>query len=184
MLDYLLVIPARYQSTRLPGKPLIDICGEPMLVRTYNCCRKAGIPKSKIIVATDDNRIIKLCNQRDIQVLLTSQNCLTGTDRVKEVSDIFKAKTYINVQGDEPLFNHYDLLLLLKESKKNPELIINGENGFLYDPNDFDSLVSILEFLLSSPQEFWGLSQRTQKQQLPKQFHAETMINSFLKIID
>jgi glycosyltransferase involved in cell wall biosynthesis len=65
-----------------------------------------------------------------------------------------------------------------------PELIINGENGFLYDPNDFDSLISILEFLLVSPQELWSLNQRTQKRKLPKQFHAETMLNSFLKIID
>ena len=98
MKDYLLVIPARFQSKRLPGKPLIDICGLPMIIRTYFQCRKV-VQKSKIIIATDDKRIQKVCDQYNVKSILTSKSCLTGTDRIAEVANKIKAKFYINVQG-------------------------------------------------------------------------------------
>ena len=125
MKDYLLVIPARFQSKRLPGKPLIDICGLPMIIRTYFQCRKV-VQKSKIIIATDDKRIQKVCDQYNVKSILTSKSCLTGTDRIAEVANKIKAKFYINVQGDEPICNHHDLKLLIREAKKNPKIVING----------------------------------------------------------
>ena len=82
---FLIVIPARYNSSRFPGKPLIKILGVPMLLRTYNQCLKVA-PKEKIIVATDDKRILKLCSDNKVNCLMTSKNCLTGTDRIAEVS--------------------------------------------------------------------------------------------------
>ncbi len=123
--DYLIIIPARYKSKRLPGKPLIKILGVPMLVRTYNQCRKV-VDKKKIIVATDDKRICHLCKKYKIKYILTSKKCLTGTDRVAEVSKKIKAKIYINVQGDEPICNPKDLKKLIFCANKYPNEIING----------------------------------------------------------
>lgn len=124
-MDYLVIIPARYKSSRLKGKPLIDLNGVPMIIRTYRQCLKA-VPANMIYVATDSDLIKKVCTEEGAQVIMTSPNCLTGTDRVAEVSKKIQANTYINVQGDEPVFNPEDLKLLLNEIKKYPKEIITG----------------------------------------------------------
>ena len=124
-MSYIVVIPARYKSSRLEGKPLINIKGIPMIIRTYRQCLKATSSKN-IYIATDNNLIRKECLKEGAQVIMTSSKCLTGTDRVAEVSKKIKVKTYINVQGDEPLFNPNDLKLLIKEIKKYPNDIITG----------------------------------------------------------
>ena len=125
MLNFLIVIPARFKSSRLPGKPLIKLNDIPMLIRTYNQCLKCA-PKKKIIVATDDQRIVNLCNNNKIPVIITSKNCLTGTDRVAQVAKKIRAKVYLNVQGDEPLFHTKDLKKLMFYAQKYPNEIING----------------------------------------------------------
>ena len=124
-MKYLIVIPARYKSERLPGKPLADIGGLPMIVRTYNQCKKV-VSKDKIIVATDNLKIKKVCEKYKIKTIMTSTKCLTGTDRVAEVSKKINCNFYINVQGDEPFFNPLDLKKLIDEAKKNPNRIFNG----------------------------------------------------------
>ena len=124
-MNYYLVIPARYSSKRFPGKPLVNICGIPMIIRTFNQYKKV-VPISKILVATDDKRIRRVCEENKIKVVMTSKNCLTGTDRIAEVSKKFKANFYLNVQGDEPLCNPSDLKKLLRFAIKNPNKIING----------------------------------------------------------
>ena len=124
-MNYYLIIPARYNSKRLPGKPLLDICGIPMIIRTYRQCAKV-VQKSKILVATDDERIKNVCQKENIKVIMTSRNCLTGTDRIAEVAKKFKAKFYLNVQGDEPICNTSDIRKLLRFAKKSPNKIING----------------------------------------------------------
>jgi len=124
-MRYYLIIPARYNSKRFPGKPLVDICGTPMIIRTYNQCKKV-VPESKILIATDDLRIKKVCEKKHINVIMTSKKCLTGTDSIAEVAKKFKADFYLNVQGDEPLCNPADIKKLLKAAKKNPKTIING----------------------------------------------------------
>ena len=125
MKDFLLVIPARYKSKRLPGKSLLDIKGLPMIIRTFNQCNKA-VPRSKILVATDDKRIQKLCKENNINTLMTSKKCLTGTDRIAEVAKKIKKDFYINVQGDEPICNPSDIKKLISKAKKFPNDIING----------------------------------------------------------
>jgi|TARA_B100001093_G_C26830235_1_gene1015799 3-deoxy-manno-octulosonate cytidylyltransferase (CMP-KDO synthetase) len=125
MIDYLIIIPARYSSKRLPGKPLIDIKGIPMIIRTYNQCKKA-VSASKIIVATDDKRIQKICFKNGINSIMTSKKCLTGTDRIAEVARKIKKSFYINVQGDEPICNPRDIKNIVNFAKKNPNLIVNG----------------------------------------------------------
>jgi len=124
-MKYLVVIPARYQSKRLPGKPLAKIGGLPMIVRTYNQCIKV-VSKDKVIIATDSFKIKKVCDEYKIKSLITSSKCLTGTDRVAEVAKKIKCSFYINVQGDEPFFNPNDLKMLINEARKKPNEIING----------------------------------------------------------
>ena len=96
------VIPARYQSSRFPGKPLADLCGKPMIWWVYQQCRKVE-EFDKVYVATDDWRIMDACTSLKMDVLLTSGKHPTGTDRVGEVAGKTAADLYVNIQGDEPL---------------------------------------------------------------------------------
>ena len=97
------VIPARYSSTRLPGKPLKDICGKPMICRVYE---RASLAKSvtEVIVATDDERILDAVEKNFGRAIMTRADHKTGTDRLAEVAEKFSdAEVIVNVQGDEPL---------------------------------------------------------------------------------
>lgn len=98
------VIPARYKSSRFEGKPLVKINGIPMLKRTYMQAEKSSELDS-LVVATDDSRIVDYCKCEGIPVVLTSEQCLTGTDRVAEVSRVLDYDFYINIQGDEPVID-------------------------------------------------------------------------------
>lgn len=99
------VIPARYSSTRLPGKPLKDICGVPMICRVYD---RAKLAKniSEVIVATDDERILDAVEKHSGKAVMTRADHKTGTDRLAEVAEKFSdADLIVNVQGDEPLID-------------------------------------------------------------------------------
>lgn len=124
-LPYIIVIPARMQSTRLPKKPLIDLEGKSMIQRTYEQCIKA-VPAKLVYVATDSEEIKQHCEQLNIQVVMTAEDCLTGTDRVAEVANTIDAEYYVNVQGDEPLFNPDDITKTVALLEKHPGEIING----------------------------------------------------------
>ena len=123
--DFIIVIPARYNSSRLPGKPLIKIAGIPMIVRTYLQCIKV-VNQKIVYVATDNVKIKKICEENQINVIMTNKNCLTGTDRIAEVAKKIKKKFYINIQGDEPICNIADIKKILLEAIKFPNEIING----------------------------------------------------------
>lgn len=137
-MDYVVVIPARYESARLPGKPLIDLKGKSLLQRTYEQCIKA-VPDSKVYVATDDLRIQKHCIDLSIQVIMTSSKCLTGTDRVAEFAEQVNADVYINVQGDEPLMNPHDIQEVINAAQKFPNEVINGYAPIVHE-EDYTSL--------------------------------------------
>jgi len=100
----LVVIPARYASSRFPGKALADLGGKTVLRRCYEQVRQVVEPE-RIIVATDDDRIVDECSQHNMLVEMTSPDCLTGTDRVAEVARRIQADWYVNVQGDEPFLD-------------------------------------------------------------------------------
>ena len=121
--DFILIIPARLESTRLPKKLLINIEGLSIIQRTYNCALKAVKDNKKIIIATDSELIKNHCKEFGANVLKTSKDCLTGTDRVAEVSERIEANQYINLQGDEPIFPTEDLNLFINEAIKKPEEI-------------------------------------------------------------
>ncbi|MBF0453248.1 MAG: 3-deoxy-manno-octulosonate cytidylyltransferase [Magnetococcales bacterium] len=99
----LVIIPARYASTRLPGKPLISLAGKPMIQHVYERASLAEV--SRVIVATDDNRIARAVTDFGGEVILTRADHLSGTDRVAEAARQTDADLIINVQGDEPLLN-------------------------------------------------------------------------------
>ncbi len=96
------VIPARYNSSRLPGKPLVDICGKPMIWWVYNQAKKLK-NLSEVIVATDDKRICDVCEKLNIKYLLTSDEHRTHIERLHEVSKKIDADLYLCICGDEPL---------------------------------------------------------------------------------
>ena len=103
------IIPARYSSTRLPGKPMCLISGKEMIVRTYESAKKWN-KWNLLYVATDDKRIEKCCEKNNIPVIMTREDHSDCLDRCAEVSNILKDKgiiadRYIIIQGDEPLFN-------------------------------------------------------------------------------
>jgi 3-deoxy-manno-octulosonate cytidylyltransferase (CMP-KDO synthetase) len=96
------VIPARHASTRFPGKPLALIAGKPMVRWVYEAARRV-LPR--VIVATDDKRILDFIRGLGGEAMMTSESCRSGTDRVAEVARRVRAKVYLNIQGDEPLMS-------------------------------------------------------------------------------
>ena len=106
------VIPARYQSTRFPGKPLADICGKPMIWWVYNQVKKVE-NLSEVYVATDDERIKTECEKYDIKVVMTKDTHKTHLDRLAEFVQIIDADFYININGDEPLIDPKNIAKLV-----------------------------------------------------------------------
>ena len=108
------IIPARYHSTRLPGKPLADIAGKPMIQRVYEQAKQAKAP-FKVLVATDHEDIAAVVRNFGGEVILTSPNHPTGTDRLAEVAkNLPDAEIIINIQGDEPQIDPHIIDLLAK----------------------------------------------------------------------
>jgi 3-deoxy-manno-octulosonate cytidylyltransferase (CMP-KDO synthetase) len=103
-MKFTVVIPARYASSRFPGKPLADLSGKPMVIRVAEQARKSGA--SEVIVATDDTRIAEAVDARGYDVVMTRADHASGTDRLAEVAALrrFRPRSIVvNVQGDEPL---------------------------------------------------------------------------------
>lgn len=98
------VIPARYGSTRFPGKPLADISGKPMVQHVYERASQATLVDD-VFVATDDRRIQEAVESFHGKVVLTSKECRSGTDRMAEAARNLSSDVFINVQGDEPLIS-------------------------------------------------------------------------------
>nr|WP_113867719.1 3-deoxy-manno-octulosonate cytidylyltransferase [Brenneria salicis]NMN92141.1 3-deoxy-manno-octulosonate cytidylyltransferase (CMP-KDO synthetase) [Brenneria salicis ATCC 15712 = DSM 30166]RBP61131.1 3-deoxy-manno-octulosonate cytidylyltransferase (CMP-KDO synthetase) [Brenneria salicis ATCC 15712 = DSM 30166]RLM28715.1 3-deoxy-manno-octulosonate cytidylyltransferase [Brenneria salicis ATCC 15712 = DSM 30166] len=137
-MNYAVVIPARYKSTRLPGKPLIALHGVPMIKRVWlRCCE--AVAGEKIYIATDDKRIFDFCLTFTDNVIMTSGECKTGTDRVYEASEkIGDLDFVINVQGDEPIINPADIKAIIDECLRNPNVIVNGMAP-IKDPLEYES---------------------------------------------
>lgn len=98
------VIPARYGSTRLPGKPLLDIAGKPMIAHV--CERALEAEAEQVVVATDDQRIFDAVEKLGLQVVMTDPNHQSGTERIAQVAEIMNWRdddVIVNLQGDEPL---------------------------------------------------------------------------------
>lgn len=119
------VIPARYKSSRFEGKPLADINGMPMIWWVYQQACKVSL-FDKVMVATDDIRIEKVCIELQINVIMTSPNHASGTDRVGEVSNIIKADIVVNIQGDEPMIEPENIQKAIQPLLDNPDLLVTN----------------------------------------------------------
>ena len=113
------VIPARYKSSRFPGKPLVDICGKPMIWWVYQEAKKVE-EFSEVYVATDDDRIFNACKSFGMQVIMTDENHPTGTDRVAEVAQKIPADLYVVIMGDEPMISSAEEKFLIMQAKNFP----------------------------------------------------------------
>lgn len=120
------VIPARLASSRLPEKPLADIAGKPMVVRTWERTVAAAGDPEAVWVATDHERIAEACRAVGAQVVMTPETCLTGTDRLAAAAAAIDAAVYINVQGDEPLMPEEDIRRVAEAALAAPGQIVNG----------------------------------------------------------
>ena len=115
-MNVLGVIPARYGSTRLEGKPLIDLCGKPMIQHVYEQAKKL---LEHVVVATDDERIVKVVQDFGGDVVMTSKDHNTGTNRCLEAYRVFSKRksldfdVIVNIQGDEPLLDPEQIRLLI-----------------------------------------------------------------------
>lgn len=98
------VIPARYQSSRFPGKPLADICGKPMIWWVYNQVSQVK-EFSEIYVATDDERIVACCEEYGMKYVMTRKDTPNHIHRIWEVTEMIEADYYISINGDEPLIS-------------------------------------------------------------------------------
>lgn len=129
------VIPARYQSSRFPGKPLADICGKPMIWWVYQQCMKVD-DFDEVYVATDDDKIFSACTELGVKVIMTSDTHRTGTDRIGEVARKIPADLIVNIQGDEPLLEPATIKAAIEPFYHNPDLQISNLMAKITDPID------------------------------------------------
>tara|TARA_B100000780_G_scaffold128730_1_gene90260 strand:- start:1760 stop:2497 length:738 start_codon:yes stop_codon:yes gene_type:complete len=119
------IIPARYNSSRFPGKPLIKLLNQPMIIWVANIASIA-VGKENVFIATDDKRIAEEVNNSGFKSIMTSSNHLTGTDRIAEAASMIDYDIYVNVQGDEPLIDPMDIMECIRIKEQKPNSIVNG----------------------------------------------------------
>ena len=125
------LIPARLNSTRLEKKLLKDLCGIPLIVRTYKNIVKTNL-FNEVIVVTDSDEIIDVLVKNDIKFLKSKNEHKTGTDRIAEFSNEFKSDIIVNIQGDEPFINKNDLKKIIE-----------------FFNNDIDNKIDIVSLMIS-----------------------------------
>lgn len=126
------VIPARYQSSRFPGKPLADLFGKPMIWWVYNQVSKVK-EFNQVVVATDDDRIKDVCDKYNIDVVMTKTNHPTHVHRIHEVSEIIQSDYYVVVCGDEPLIS-VDVIKAAIPQVSEDDFYVGGLCRYMNDP--------------------------------------------------
>ncbi|MCR5176183.1 MAG: 3-deoxy-manno-octulosonate cytidylyltransferase [Anaerovibrio sp.] len=138
-MNTLCIIPARYASTRLPGKPLADIAGKPMIVRVYQQAAKAK-RITDVIAAVDDKRVYDAVVNNGGKAMMTAKNHPTGTDRLAEVAAAHpEAELIINVQGDEPLIEPAIIDALARAFDEDPDLQMATVKSPILDKAEIDN---------------------------------------------
>ena len=142
MPAFKVVIPARFASTRLPGKPLLDICGKPMVIRVAEQAAKSGA--GQVIIATDHQPIVAAANEHGFHACMTRADHISGTDRIAEVSSSQgwpDDTIVVNVQGDEPLIPPALISAVARHLHEHPVCAIATachpihEEAFMRNPN-------------------------------------------------
>lgn len=132
------VIPARYQSTRLPGKPLSLICGKPMIWWVYNHTKEVA-EFSEVYIATDNEEICRVCEGFGAQVIMTSPDHDTATERLYELSCRIPADLYVMVNGDEPMIQAEDIRKIIPASFDPSSIYVSNLM------TDFDNPVEVVD---------------------------------------
>jgi 3-deoxy-manno-octulosonate cytidylyltransferase (CMP-KDO synthetase) len=131
--DVIVVIPARYESSRFPGKPLTRIAGKPMIQHVYDRVRQAqGV--SKVLVAADDERILQAVKDFGGEAIPTRRDHRTGTERVAEAALRHPAAIYVNVQGDEPLIDPRTIEGLIDAMQSGDAVDVATASAAITDP--------------------------------------------------
>ena len=177
------IIPARYNSSRYPGKPLVHLLGRPMILWVAELSAIA-VGKSNVYVATEDERIEEVVKQAGFQAMMTSDNLPTGTDRLAEAAQNIAADIYINVQGDEPLVDPQDIIKVRDAKVANMQDVINGFSWISgnEDPNN----VNIPKVITNENDELVYMSRvilpgyKTTKN-APKSYKKQVCIYAFTK---
>jgi 3-deoxy-manno-octulosonate cytidylyltransferase (CMP-KDO synthetase) len=141
------IIPARYKSSRFPGKPLVMLNGKPMILHVAEKAALA-LGADNVVVATDDDRIADVVKQAGYQTIMTADTHPTGTDRLWEVAQKIPAQVYVNLQGDEPLINPQDIIKVANLKTEYPSYVINGMSELA--PHEDPANINIPKVLVNS----------------------------------
>ena len=129
------VIPARYASSRLPGKPLADILGKPMVWWVYQAAKQSPL-LDDLVVATDDERILAVCKEYGMNAVMTRADHDTPTARIQEVSCLIDADLYLQIMGDEPLIDPRAFELILPKELPDDPYYVAGVTNRMEHPAD------------------------------------------------
>ena len=178
-----IIIPARYKSTRFPGKPLTLILGKPMILWVAELCAEV-LPTKCVYIATEDFQIKEVVEKAGFNVVMTSNKCHTGTDRIAEAATQIEADIYINVQGDEPLLNPADILEIIESKKKYPDEVINGYSKI--SDNEDPENVNIPKVVFNENQQMIYMSRSLvpgtkTKEFVPPNYYKQVCIYAFNK---
>ncbi|HTS19378.1 MAG TPA: 3-deoxy-manno-octulosonate cytidylyltransferase [Verrucomicrobiae bacterium] len=132
------VIPARFGAQRFPGKPLAMIAGKPLIQRVYERASRAE-QLDKVIVATEDTRILESVEAFGGDAMLTSPDCATGTDRVAEIARTYDCELVVNIQGDEPLMRPEMIDQLVDGMRSDPQCVMGTLARKLESPANLDN---------------------------------------------
>ena len=130
------IIPARFRSTRLPGKPLAQIGGRPMIQHVYESAARARV-LDRVIVATDDRRIEAAVKKFGGEVMMTSPDHATGTDRLAEVARKIKAELLVNLQGDLPFISAKTIVQAVQPLRRNRDIPMGTVCTAIYDASEW-----------------------------------------------
>ncbi len=170
------VIPARYKSSRFEGKPLCIIKDIPMIKRTYMQAKQSKL-LNNLVVATESDKIKKYCESENIPVIMTSDTCLTGTDRIAEIAQNINADLYVNIQGDEPVIDPKSIDEVVSEYKKYTDDYL-AYNLYKYiDEVDEVTTDTIIKVIVNEKDELMYMSR------LPTPFNKSYIVPKYKKQI-
>lgn len=136
------VIPARYASTRFPGKPLADICGKPMIWWVYEQAKQVK-EFAEIYIATDDERIVKVCEEYGMKVLMTRTDTPNHIHRIWEVTEMVESDYYVSINGDEPLIRPENIVQALPGNIINDKPYFKSVYRELNDPAELMDIANV-----------------------------------------
>ncbi|MGJ9425470.1 3-deoxy-manno-octulosonate cytidylyltransferase [Nesterenkonia halotolerans] len=175
------MIPARYGSSRYPGKPLVDLLGKPMVLWIAELSARA-VGRENVYVATEDDRILEVVEAAGFQAVMTGNDALTGTDRLAEAAEKVDADVYINVQGDEPLVHPDDILKVRDAKLAEMHTIMNGYSWV--GPSEDPDSVNIPKVIATEAGEMIYMSRTAlpgfkDSKDAPKRYKKQVCIYAF-----